>query len=189
MAIPVNEPVINGDLIGTLAGLAPDGAVAALRAARADVTRFTQGSHDALFDRNATGLSLEERLAAASYAAHVAAAPDVARAYRERLHAVRSAAGDETSALLERLVASGDALGGQAASASFDAGDNPRINAILSHTHALARLEPPPGKPALARLRQAGLATREVVALSQLVAFVSYQVRVIAGLRALEATA
>jgi hypothetical protein len=40
----------SGDLVSTLAGLARDGTIAALRAARADATRFTQGSHDALFE-------------------------------------------------------------------------------------------------------------------------------------------
>jgi uncharacterized protein YciW len=189
MPITVHEPVINGDLVGALAGLAPDGAVAALQAARADVTRFTQGSHDVLFDPNATGLLLEERLAAAGYAAHVAASPDVAHAYRERLRAVHSTLGDETSLLLERLIAGDSVLGGQTPSATTDAAGNARLNAILSHTYSLARLEPPPGKAALARLQQAGLATREIVALSQLVAFIGYQVRVVAGLRALEATA
>ncbi|PMS32213.1 uncharacterized protein YciW [Trinickia symbiotica] len=188
MSTAVNEPFADGDFVSKLAGLAPAGTVAALRAARADAKRFTQGSHDALFDPNATGLSLEERLAAATYAAHLAAAPDVTRAYRERLIALRTAARDETLALLEQFIAA-DNVSTAHTTPATDATKNARTTAILSHTHALATLAPLPGKPALVRLKEAGLATHEIVALSQLVAFVTYQVRVVAALRALEAAA
>lgn len=188
MSTAVNEPFADGDLVNRLARLAPDGAVAALRAARADAARFTQGSYDALFDAHATGLSLEERFAAASYAAHLSEAPDAARAYRERLLALASVTGNETLALLEQLKAAENAPAGQSAPTT-SATKNTRVTAILSHTRALVTLAPLPGTPALMRLQEAGLETREIVALSQLVAFVTYQVRVVAALRALEATA
>jgi uncharacterized protein YciW len=164
-----------GDFTAHLAGLAPHGATAALRAARADVTRYTQGSHDALFDPQATGLTLDERLAAASYTAALSAAPAAAHAYRERL-AARGTAGAAALALLDRYRAGG-------------AGEPARLAAILSHTHALATLRAHPAQDALLRLRAAGLATRDIVALSQLIAFVAYQVRVVSALRALEVRA
>ncbi|MCC8395370.1 hypothetical protein LJ656_22535 [Paraburkholderia sp. MMS20-SJTR3] len=162
-----------------LAGIAPAGAVAALRAARADATRYTQGSFDALFDARATGLSLAERLAAASYAAGLSAAPEAARAYRERLLASGSSA-DGAIAALDRFVADGVTHANAA---------DTRLGAILTHTHALATLSPSADRSALLRLKQAGLSTPDIVALSQLVAFVTYQVRLAAALRALEATA
>lgn len=170
------------DFVDELAGLAPHGAVSALRAARADATGFTQGSYDALFDPRATGLSLDERLAAASYAAHLSSAPLAAQAYRERLAAQHSAHRTEALALLDQLLTS-DAFEIDTAAGSG------RLAVILAHTRALALLDPHPDQAALLRLKDAKLSTAEIVALSQLVAFISYQVRVVAALRALEATA
>jgi uncharacterized protein YciW len=175
------KPTPIHDDTARLAGIASAGTVAALRAARADATRYTQGSFDALFDPRATGLSLDERFAAASYAAALSAAPEAARAYRERLLALGSAAGGAIAAL-EGFIDEGVT---HANAAGIDA----RLAAILRHTHALATLTPNPGKSALLRVKQAALSTPEIVALSQLVAFVTYQVRVVAALRALEASA
>jgi len=175
------KPTPIHDDTARLAGIALTGSVAALRAARADATRYTQGSFDALFDPIATGLSLDERFAAACYAAALSAAPEAARAYRERLLALGSSA-EGAIAVLERFVDTGVT---HANSADIDA----RLAAILKHTHALTTLTPNPGKSALLRVKQAALSTPEIVALSQLVAFVTYQVRVVAALRALEASA
>jgi uncharacterized protein YciW len=167
------------DVVARLAGLAPAGAVAALRAARAEATRYTQGSHDALFDPRATGLSLDERLVAASYAGTLSASPETARAYRERLGALGSSTGG-TLATLDSFIENGVA---HVNAADADA----RVVAILTHTRALATLAESPDRSALLRLKEAGLSTSEIVALSQLVAFVTYQVRVVVALRALEA--
>jgi uncharacterized protein YciW len=177
MSTEVNVASAHEDFAARLAGLTQGGAVAKLRAARVEATRYTQGSHDALFDPQATGLSLEERLAAASYAASLSAAPEAAHAYRSRLLA-RGSSGTEALALLDTVAAKGAAFAPSAAAGT-------RLTAILSHTHALATLDAPPDRTALVRLKQAGLSTSEIVALSQLVAFVTYQVRVIAALRAL----
>jgi uncharacterized protein YciW len=61
----------------------------------------------------------------------------------------------------------------------------PRLVAILDH---VAVVTTAPGSASQARLdalRDAGLAPRDIVTIAQVVAFVSYQVRVVAGLRAL----
>jgi uncharacterized protein YciW len=175
------KPTPVHDDTARLAGIASTGSVAALRAARADATRYTQGSFDALFDPGATRLSLEERFAAASYAAALSAAPEAAFAYRERLLALGSSA-ESAIAALEGFIAEGVT---HASAADIDA----RLAAILKHTHALTTLTPTPEQSALLRVKQAALSTPEIVALSQLVAFVTYQVRVVAALRALEASA
>lgn len=175
------KPTPVHDDTARLAGIASTGSVAALRAARADATRYTQGSFDALFDPSATGLSLDERFAAAGYAAALSAAPDATRAYRERLLALGSSAESAIGAL-GGFIAEGVA---HANAADTDV----RLAAILTHTHALTTLNPNPEKSALLRVKHAGLSTPEIVALSQLVAFVTYQIRVVAALRALEATA
>ncbi len=66
---------------------------------------------------------------------------------------------------------------------------SPRLTVILRHADRLT-LEPRAATPAdLDQLRAAGLGEREIVTVSQLVAFVSHQVRLLAGLRLLGATA
>ncbi|RZF27325.1 CMD domain protein [Paraburkholderia sp. UYCP14C] len=174
------------DFVAQLAGLAPDGATAALRAFRGDATRYTQGSHDALFSTEVADLTLRERLYAAWYAALLSNAEQTALAYRERLLAPASAADAQTETTNSRL----DAIAGQRAVALASiAKTEPRLAAILLHTEALTLRPAATGKPALSTLQAAGLTTRAIVALSQLVAFVTYQVRVVAALRALEAKA
>ena len=62
----------------------------------------------------------------------------------------------------------------------------PRIGAILAHAQRLT-LAPADARAAdLAALQAAGLTTPAIVALSQLVAFVAYQLRVVSAVRALQ---
>lgn len=68
---------------------------------------------------------------------------------------------------------------------SSPADNSPRREAILRHVKLVTAAPGSATPAALAALRDAGLAPRDIVALTQIVAFVSYQVRVAAGLRAL----
>jgi uncharacterized protein YciW len=61
-----------------------------------------------------------------------------------------------------------------------------RLHAILTFTHTLITDPVKADQTALKALPQAGLSTPEVVTLAQLIAFVSYQVRVVAGLNAMK---
>jgi len=63
----------------------------------------------------------------------------------------------------------------------------PRLKAILLFTHILITDPVRADKHALTALKDAGLSTPEVVTLAQLIAFVSYQVRLAAGLNAMKA--
>jgi CMD domain protein len=177
------------DFVAALAGLAPDGPVAALRAFRAEATRYTQGSHDALFSNDVADLTLRERLHAAWYAALLSRCERTAQAYRERLLAL----GAETEAGADATSAALDAIArhrtGPATTVETVVKTDQRLAAILVHTEALVLHPAETGKSALAALQAAGLTTGAIVALAQLVAFVTYQVRVIAALRALEARA
>lgn len=173
----VDLPPSRDDVVAQLAGLAPDGDVAALRAARAEAKRYTQGSDDALFAPDATDLALDERLAAAAYAAHLSASGVAAQASRERLRALGDERAKAADALLARI---------EAGASISEAGANTRLAAILAHTRALIDAPAATNQAALHALQHAGLSTRAIVALSQLVAFVSYQIRVVAALRALE---
>lgn len=170
--MPDRETGAAPDTIDHVAGLAPGGAVASLRRARAKVDLHTRGSEAALFDPALAALSLEERLHAARHAAALSRAASLAEVYRQRLLAAAGA------------VAIADM-------AAIDGGDAdalpPRLAAIAAHVRRLVGA-PADASPAdLDALREAGLSTAAIVALSQLVAFVTYQLRVIAVSAALAA--
>lgn len=143
------------DLIDTLVPLTSGSPTQALRQQRDKVVAATQGSYAAIFDPALAGLGLAERLLAALRVAELSGSAALAAHYRERL----------------------------AAQPQPPAG--PRLQAILDFATTLA-LRPVEGdQAALLKLPAAGLATAEVIALAQLIAFVAYQLRVIAGLQAL----
>ena len=60
-----------------------------------------------------------------------------------------------------------------------------RLAAILRHTDLLTTDPGGASRPAIDELRAHGLAARDIVTISQLIAFLSFQVRVLAGLRLL----
>jgi len=145
------------DLIDALVPLREGEALHALRHQRDKVAAATEGSYAALFDPTLPGLGLAERLAAALRVAELSGSAALAAHYRERLASLPAPAA------------------------------GPRLQAILDFAATLA-LRPVEGdRAALLKLPAAGLATAEVVALAQLVAFVAYQLRVVAGLQALAA--
>ena len=75
-------------------------------------------------------------------------------------------------------------VGSQAlANTGFDGGDDPRLKAIIRHTD-LVTLNPKDAKANdVSALRSAGLDDADIVRLSELIAFIAYQIRVVAGLR------
>ncbi|MBN3783973.1 hypothetical protein G3O06_41665 [Burkholderia sp. Ac-20345] len=165
-------PAAAPDTIDAVAGLRDGDAVAALRRARDKVLLHTRLSEAALFDPALPDLSLTERLHAARYVAQKSNAPALADTYRKRLV-------DAGGSLDDIARADADA---------FDALPR-RIGAILAHAHLLTRA-PVDARPAdLDALKSAGLTTPAIVALSQLVAFVAYQLRVAAAAQALQARA
>lgn len=158
------------DVVDRVAGLAAGSATHALRHQRDKVAVATQGSYDALFDPALPGLPLVQRLLVALYAARLTPAPALMAHYRERL----AEAGAD--AALVAVAEQGDP-------ASLA---DTRLRAILAFTRTL--IENPVGgdEAALKTLPAAGLATPDVVTLAQLIAFLSYQVRLVAGLKALK---
>ncbi|KUZ79089.1 CMD domain-containing protein [Burkholderia ubonensis] len=163
-------PALAPDTIDAVAGLRDGDPVAALRRARDKVRLHTQLSEAALFDPALPDLSLMERLHAARYVAHRSNAHALATAYREGL--LNAGGGAHEIALADE-----DA---------FDALP-PRVGAILAHARRLTLTPAEAGPADLAALQAAGLTTPAIVALSQLVAFVAYQLRVIAAANALHA--
>lgn len=157
------------DIIDRVAGLTPDSATHALRHQRAKVVEATQASYNALFDPALDGLTLVERLLVALYASRLAPSPALAAHYRAEL-----AAHDVDAATLTAVE-----------TGLPDNLSSPRLRAILTFTHTLIENPLAGDKAALQTLPAAGLTTPSVVALAQLIAFLSYQTRIVAGLQAL----
>jgi uncharacterized protein YciW len=145
------------DLMDRIAGLAPGSPVAALRRERCDVVRYTEGAYAALFAPKETGgVSRAERLAIA----------------------LRIAQLNEDRALEEHYRDALAALGGEVK-------EDARWAAILRHVDRVTRAPGTATKAHLGEFAAVGVGTREIVTISQLIAFVNYQVRVLAGLRLL----
>jgi uncharacterized protein YciW len=149
--------VQTSDVMDLLAGLAPDVPLAALRRQRPEVVRHTQGSDDALFaPKDDGGLSPAERTAAALRIAVLLRDATLQEHYRARMAALDS---------------------------SFQTGD--RWAVMLAH---IDRVTSDPGsarKGDIDNLLTAGLSPHCVVSLSQVIAYVNFQSRVLAGLRML----
>jgi uncharacterized protein YciW len=151
------------DLIDTAAGLASDSPVAALRRQREAFVRHSQGSHDVLITpSDPGGVSLTERTAAALRVASIERDTALVAHYQERLLKI----GADVAAIEAMNV-------------------SPRLSAILRHVSLITTAPGSATRSDLKALRDAGLAERDIVVVAQIVAFVSYQVRVVAGLRAL----
>jgi alkylhydroperoxidase domain protein/CMD domain protein len=169
------------DVINALAGVRDGSPLAALRLERADATTHAQGSYETLFQpSDSGGLSHLERFAAALRVASLHDSPAAIQHFRARLQA--AGAGPrivaEVEARPDRRLPQGPDL------------DNivgPRLQAILKHADLLA-LHPTGARPDdLQLLAFAGLSTREIVSLSQVIAFTSFFTRVLAALQLLGA--
>ena len=158
------------DVIDAIAGLVPDSSLWRLRRQRPDVVRHSQASYDALIrPRELGAVSLAERAAMALRVAVLNGDPDLGDHYRA-------------------LLAERDPDGRFAA---FDgAGDEPdaRLAAIRCHVDRVATAPRTATQAHIEELERHGVGAREIVTISQLVAFVSYQARVLAGLRLLRET-
>lgn len=162
---------ITKDLVDQLVGLTPGSQTFDVRHKRDKVAAATQGSYDALFDPALPGLSLADRLLVALYATRITPSPLLAAHYRAR--AVEAGAAAADIAVAES---------GKPADAA-----NPQLAAVLEFTRKLIEKPVEGDEAALKTLPAAGISTPAVVTLSQLIAFLSYQTRLVAGLVAMKA--
>lgn len=188
------------DVIDHLVGIAPGSAMAAIRAQRVQARDNAQNSYLALFKPDiATAFSMVERFAVAVFVVELHRQPDIAAFYATGL--TRQADG---GALLPAITAdagrgltegpygrfpAGPLSVDDSEGPSFTAGSalGPRLAAALAHAHMLV-FHPRDASPAALRaLEAAGWSVDGIVTLSQLVAFLSFQIRVVVGLRALAA--
>lgn len=146
------------DVIDNAAGLTAGDRVHAARRFRATVVDATQASHDALLFEPVAGLSSADRLRVAAHACDAAGAAELAAHYRALLQAQPGAEPDSSA-----------------------------LPAMLQFATTLTTDPRHGDRAAIEALKAAGLDDAAIVALAQLVAFVSYQIRVVAGLKALKA--
>jgi uncharacterized protein YciW len=146
---------MTADIVDLVAALAPDSPIAALRRQREAFVRHTQGSHEVL----------------------LAPADPGGVSLTERAAAAMRVAEIEGDAVLIAHY--------QARLRELGEAHAPPRPAILRHVELVAAAPGAATQADIAALRAAGLDPRDIVVITQIVAFVSYQVRVVAGLRAL----
>ncbi|UHL62965.1 CMD domain protein [Paralcaligenes sp. KSB-10] len=169
--VTTDESPASADLIDQVVGLAEGDALHATRHARAKVAVATQKSYELFFSPDLGGLSLRDRLLVAYYACVLSRADALAAHYRQALTEQGVAA-----PLLEAVGAG-----------RIDDLESASLSAMLKFTQKLIEKPVEGDEAALKALRAAGIATPDIVTLAQLVAFLSYQLRLTAGLRAMKA--
>lgn len=192
------------DIIDTLAGIEPGSALDGIRAKRVQARDNAQKSYLSLFEPiDTSDVSLLERAAVAAFVTGLHGESPVASFYRDKLAARAGGA-----ALLEAIdaeIARGRTSGPYG---SFPAGPlsventagliyrvsaasksvlGARLVAALEHAHLLVFRPRDAASADMKALLAAGWSDTGIVTFSQLVAFLSFQVRVVSGLRTLAA--
>lgn len=154
------------DMMLELAGIAPDSPLATVAGKRADIFELTQKTHDAaLTPAEPGGLSHGMRAALACRIAALNGDEVFLKHFRKLLQVAK--ASDAEKRLAELSCTGSDA----------------REAALIRHADLVA-CEPRNASGAdVELLSKAGISGPDIVRLSELVAFVSYQIRVVAGLR------
>lgn len=192
------------DIIDTLAGIEPGSALDAIRARRLQARENAQKSYLSLFEPiDASEFSLAERAAVAAFVTGLHGESPVATYYRDKLAA--SAAGAALLAAIDAEIARGRTSGPYGSypagplsientagliyrvSAASKAALGARLTAALEHAHLLVFRPRDAASADMKALQGAGWSSTGIVTFSQLVAFLSFQLRVVSGLRTLAA--
>lgn len=190
------------DIIDALAGVAPGSALDGLRRHRAQARDNAQASYEALFTtEDATGAGRTEMLAVATFVAAVHGASAAHDHYRGLLERTAGAEFADRVDQVASAVAVEGPYGRFPDTADLRSEDAPgpafhvdadatatlgeRLSAALEHAHLLVFRPRESSPEALAALVRAGWSTPEIVTLAQLVAFLSFQLRVVDGLAVL----
>ena len=188
------------DAIDRLAGIEPGSFLDTLRRQKPVTRDNAQASFDALFaPDDALEMNMAERAAVAAFVAALHGDDEGLAFYRERAAAVvppapmraleaetvRAAGSGPYGSYPAGLLSVEDTPGPQYTVENGDA-LGPRLAAALAHVHMLV-FHPRDAAPAhLRALEAAGWSATGIVTLSQLVAFLSFQLRAAAGLRVLD---
>jgi CMD domain protein len=192
----------DADIIDALVGITPGSPLDAIRARRPEARAHAQATYRALFTPESLGnVSAQERFAVGEFVAGLHGATAIADRYAARL--VESGA---PAALKEAVDAAikeakthgpygsypaGPLSGEDTAGPVYRVGAatrralGPRLAAAFEHVHMLVFHPRDAARAALQALLDAGWSTTDIVTLSQIVAFLSFQIRVVIGLRTL----
>jgi len=192
------------DIIDTLAGIEPGSVLDGIRVRRVQARENAQKSYLALFEPiDASDFSLAERAAVAFFVTGLHGESPVAAFYRAKL------AANSDGTLVEAINAEIERGKTSGPYGSFPAGPlsvenkagliyrvgadrrpvlGARLAAALEHAHLLVFRPRDAASADMKALLGAGWSSTGTVTLSQLVAFLSFQVRVVAGLRVLGAS-
>jgi CMD domain protein len=175
------------DVIDTLAGIAAGSRLDTLRTLRPEARKHAQMSYLSLFEPNAMGgVSAQERFAVAAFAAGLHGRPETKDFYTARAEVASASTKGPYGAYPKGPLSVEDTAGPLyrvAAGARDILG--PRLASAFEHVHMLVFHPRDAAPPSLQALLDAGWSTTDIVTLSQLVAFLSFQIRVVAGLRTL----
>lgn len=189
------------DLVDALIGLAPDSPLTAVRDTRPVTRAQLQASHDALFaPLDDSEVSLTERLLVAAFATRLTDDDATAAHYAARALDADAEAAALVADLAERSATAGPFGRYREEGLAAESSDGlrlvieadvrgrlgERLAAALEHTHLLVHRPREADGAALQRLLDAGWGIDGIVTLSQLVSFLAFQQRVVAGLRVLE---
>ena len=195
-------PETDADVIDTLVGIASGSPLDAIRARRPEARTHAQASYRALFAPEIPGdVTAQERFAVGSFVTGLHGEAAIAAFYAAGLSA------SEASASLREAV---DAAIAEARAhgpyGSYPAGPlsredtagpvyrvgektrcalGPRLAAAFEHMHLLVLHPRDADSAALQALLNAGWSATDIVTLSQIAAFLSFQIRVVVGLRTL----
>ncbi|MBN6050637.1 CMD domain protein [Nonomuraea sp. RK-328] len=191
------------DIIDRLAGIEAGSPLDRLRRRRPDAREHAQRGYLALFpqDTGGTGeVSLVERYAVAAFVAGLHRNPESVRHYDDLLAAHAPDLAALVSAEVEAATTTGpygiypegplaaESVPGPVHRVGDRAALGDRLAAALEHAHLLVFRPREADREALRALARAGWSTTGVVTLSQLVSFLTFQIRVVAGLRLLRTT-
>jgi len=192
----------DADIIDALVGITPGSSLDAIRARRPEARAHAQATYRALFAPDVLGnINAPERFAVGAFVAGLHGATAIAAAYAARL-----AESGASAALKDAVDAAVKEAKTHGPYGSYPAGPlsredtagpvyrvgaatrgtlGPRLAAAFEHVHMLV-FHPRDAAPAsLQALLDAGWSTTDIVTLSQIVAFLSFQIRVVIGLRTL----
>lgn len=192
------------DVIDLMAGIRPGSDVDRIRNERPETRLNAQKSYLALFEPSAPGdVTQTERLAVAAFVAGLHRADEVAEYYASGLTDIPG--GASLIGAVRAEVEKGRTHGpyGKFPSGPLSVEDKPgpvfiisEFNAVtlgkkrtaaLQHSHLLVYRPREASAEALQKLLDAGWSTTAIVTLSQIVAFLAFQIRVVSGLAALAA--
>jgi CMD domain protein len=197
---------LDTDVIDGLVGIAKSSRLDAIRDQRPDARENAQKSYRALFaPAVAGGVGLASRFAVALFVAELHREASAISHYQAgyAAHGGRNEVAQAIALEARRGAAQGPYGRYPQGPLSIEDNAGPvyrvdpqyhplfgaRLSAALEHAHLLVFRPREASPEALQSLLDAGWTTDDVVTLSQLVAFLSFQLRVIVGLRALAATA